>query len=219
MTVPDDDPDRIPTQAELDAMDLEELTRTSADTSVDYPTRGDVSGPAPAALVRDAWVCWWIGAAAGLAAAGYLVANMGPIIDSLQQRLVDDIARAGPNAKAPADRFSAISHFLPPFMLVVIVVLLVAQFALLRATSVHHSRNSRNIFLAMVLINLVCIPTGMDLLRFADSAPTMVVIGWIQFGALALAALCTLRPAVGRWLPSARGPRPGKLWRSDGKRP
>ena len=47
---------------------------------------------------------------------------------------------------------------------------------------------------------------------------TMVIVGWIQFGALMLAALCTLRPAVGRWLPAPRALRAGKLLRSDGGR-
>ena len=72
------------------------------------------------------------------------------------------------------------------------------------------------VFLALVLINLVCIPTGMDLLQFAKDAPTMVIVGWIQFGALILAALCTLRPSLGRWLPPSRGLSPVKAMRRDG---
>jgi uncharacterized membrane protein YhaH (DUF805 family) len=216
MTYPDDESDRTPTQAELDAMDLAALTRSSTESHVGYPARQTAEGPPPAALVRDAWVFWWIAAAAGIASAVYLLLNIGSISDSLQQRLVDDIASEGPNAKAPADQFNGLAHFLPPFMLVVLVVLLVMQYVLLRATGVHHSRNSRNIFLALVLINLVCIPTGMDLLQFAKDAKTMVIVGWIQFGALILAALCTLRPSVGRWLPPSRGLSPVKALRRDG---
>ncbi|GAA3045291.1 hypothetical protein GCM10010528_25720 [Gordonia defluvii] len=230
MTVPhDDDRDPIPSQAELDEMDMAELTRTSAESHVAYPTRDEPAGPPPAALVRDAWVCWWIAAAAGLASAVFLLINLGSISGSLQERLRTDMERAIAEAAAkatkaanppsmPADGFHGLAHLLPPVMLMAIVALLVVQFLLLRGVSVHHSRNSRSIFLAAVLINLVCIPTGMDLLRFADNAPSMVIVGWIQFGALMLAALCTLRPAVGRWLPAPRALRAGKLLRSDGGR-
>lgn len=197
-------------------MDLAALTRSSTESHVGYPARQEALGPPPPALARDAWVFWWIAAAAGVASAVYLLLNIGSLSDSLQQRLIDDIASEGPNAKAPADQFNGLAHFLPPFMLVVLVVLLVVQFVLLRASGVHHSRNARNIFLAVVLINLVCIPTGMDLLAFADDAPTMAIVGWIQFGALILAALCTLRPAVGRWLPPSRGLSPVKALRRQG---
>ncbi|MFT4199778.1 hypothetical protein [Gordonia sp. (in: high G+C Gram-positive bacteria)] len=219
MNVPDDDPDALPSQAELDALDMAELTRTSGESDMGYPTPDEPAGPPPPALARDAWVLWWIGAAAGIASAVYLLVNIGSICDGLQQRLLADIKKAIDEAQhagkkplsMPADEYHGLSHFLPPTMLVAIVVLLALQFVLLRAVGVHHSRNARNIFLAMVLINLVCIPTGMDLLRFADSAPTMVIVGWIQFGALLLAALCTLRPAVGRWLPAPTGI--GKVFR------
>lgn len=224
MTVPNDDPDRIPSQAELDAMDLAELTRSSAEADVRYPQREEDPGPVPAALARDAWVLWWFGAAAGIASAVYLLLNLGAISDALQDRLRTDMEKAIAEAASrvekttsqpvmPPDEFHGLSHFLPPVMLGAIVLLLAAQFFLLRAVTVHHSRNARNIFLAVVLINLVCIPTGMDLLKFSESAPTMVIVGWIQFGALALAALSTLRPAASRWLPAARSMRPSKMMR------
>jgi len=224
MTVPDDDPDRIPTQAELDAMDLAEMTRSSGESDIRYPLPDDEPGAAPAALARDAWVCWWISAAAGIASAVYLLLNIGSLSDALQGRLRADMEQAIAEAasrvdkvsnppKMPPDEFHGLAHFLPPVMLVALVFLLVVQFLLLRAVSVHHSRNSRNFFLATVLITLVCIPTGMDLLDFANAAPTMVIIGWIQFGALLLSGLCTLRPVVNRWLPTGRSLLPSKMVR------
>lgn len=94
MTVPDDDPDKIPTQAELDAMDLAELASTSAESNVAYPPRDEVPGPPPSALSRDAWVLWWIAAAAGIASAVYLLANMGGVIDGLKQRFHGELEQA-----------------------------------------------------------------------------------------------------------------------------
>ncbi|GAB09181.1 hypothetical protein GOARA_031_00060 [Gordonia araii NBRC 100433] len=228
MTVPDD-PDRIPSQAELDAMDLAELTHSSAESNVHYPKPVDDPGPPPPALARDAWVCWWIGAAAGLASALYMLVNVMSISDALQSRLMEgmqqtiddairnrDKAPAGveiPIPKAPADEYHGLAHTLPPAMIVSIVALLAVQFALLRAIGNHHSRNARSLFAAFVLINLVCIPVGLDLLAFSENAPLMFVIGWIQFGALVLAAVCTWRPSVGRWLPAPSPLRPTRLLR------
>ncbi|MFT3898852.1 MAG: hypothetical protein QM728_01215 [Gordonia sp. (in: high G+C Gram-positive bacteria)] len=224
MSAPDDDPDAIPSQAELDELDLEELASTSAESDLAYPIRDQPIGPPPPALARDTWAFWWISAAAGIASAVYLLVNVVSVSDSLQRRLMDDIKKAIDEAARtnqkpltmPADEYHGLAHFLPPAMVVTILVLLAVQFLLLRAVTAHHSRNARNIFLAMVLLNLVCIPTGMDLLRFADNAPAMFAVGWVQFGALLLSALCILRPSVGQWLPVNPRVGMGKLMRPGG---
>ena len=78
MTYPDDESDRTPTQAELDAMDLAALTRSSTESHVGYPARQTAEGPPPAALVRDA---------------GQTMASTVEAVDRVAG-LIHDIARA-----------------------------------------------------------------------------------------------------------------------------
>ena len=210
-----DDSDRIPTQAELDAEDLAELARTSKDRDRAnlYPTPLDDPGPVPVPLALHARVAWWGAAIAGLCSVVYGFLNLGLITDALRQRLAEGVA-LDPNNAGPAEQVDSTATFFPPFMLVMIVILLAIQYPLLVATATHHSRTCRNLFLTVVLVNLLCIPVGNDLLfRYPDVWSTMSVIAWIQFGFLVLAALITLRKPVNQWLPASTRMRPSRVFR------
>ncbi|MGV9711396.1 hypothetical protein ACWDTI_12110 [Gordonia sp. NPDC003424] len=215
MTDPADDPDRVPTQAELDAEDLAAIERSSRDRdqATLYPPRESDPGPAPAALSRHARVAWWGAAIAGLVSVGYGFLNLGTITDLLRQRLLQGITTDPRNASSP-DQVNSLAGFFPPFMLVMIVVFLVVEYLLLVAAANHHSRNCRNFFLAAVVVNLLCIPIGIDLLfRYPEVSSLMPIVGWIQFGLLVLAALFTLQRAVNRWLPASTRMRPSRVLR------
>ncbi|GAC67135.1 hypothetical protein [Gordonia soli] len=208
--------DRVPTQAELDAEDLAELANTTSadrDRAQLYPRREDDPGIPPAPLVVHARVAWWGAAVAGLVSVIYGFLQLGMITDDLRTRLAEGVVEDPANA-SQAGQVDSLAGFFPPFMLVMIVVLLAIQYPLLTATATHHSRNCRNLFLTVVLINLLCIPVGVDLLfRYPDVWSAMVVIAWIQFGLLVLSALCTLRRPVNQWLPSSTRMRPTRMFR------
>ena len=88
-TSPDpDQPERTPTQAELDAQDMAEIARTSKDRDVSalYPRREEDPGPPPVALVLHARVAWWGAAIMGLINVAYGFLNLGLIHDQLRQR-------------------------------------------------------------------------------------------------------------------------------------
>ncbi|MXP23775.1 hypothetical protein GIY30_20770 [Gordonia sp. HNM0687] len=214
MTDPDD-PDRIPTQAELDAEDLAEIAHTSRDRDHAnlYPPRPGDPGPPPAALSLHARVAWWGAAIAGLVSAVYGFINLGLITDLLRARLLQGVLTDPRNA-SPEDQVDTLAGFFPPFMLVMIVVFLVVEYALLVAAASRHSRNSRNFFLAAVAVNLLCIPIGIDLLfDYPEVWSAMSVIAWLQFGLLILAALFTLRRNVNQWLPDSTRMRPTRVFR------
>ena len=85
---------------------------------------------------------------------------------------------------------------------------------LLTNTAARNSRNLRNFFLATAVINLLCIPVGTDLLfRYDELSSIIPIVGWIQFGLLCLAALCSLRRVVDRWLPPSDRMRPTRMFR------
>lgn len=215
MTEPADDPDRLPTQAELDAEDLAAIERSSRDVDAAgrYPPREDDPGPPPAALARHARVAWWGAAVAGLICVGYGFTHLGTITDLLRQRLQEGVITDPRNASS-ADQVDSLARFFPPFMLVMIVVFLVVEYLLLRAAANQHSRNCRNFFLSAVVVNLLCIPIGVDLLfGYPDVSSLMPIIGWIQFGLLILASLFTLQRAVNQWLPPSNRMRPSRMLR------
>lgn len=215
MTAPDD-PDRIPTQAELDAEDMLAIERTSRDRDQAnlYPPREQDPGPAPAALARHARVVWYAAAVAGLISVIYGFVNLGTITDLLRQRLNEGVATDPHNASSP-DQVNSLAGFFPPFMLVMILVFLAVEYALLVAAASHHSRNCRNFFLAAVVVNLLCIAIGIDLLfRYPEISSVMPVIAWIQFGLLVVAGLFTVQRAVNQWLPESTRMRPTRMFRA-----
>ncbi|MGV9793320.1 hypothetical protein [Gordonia sp. NPDC003422] len=214
---PDDDVDRTPTQAELDAEDLAALARSSKDRDQAnlYPTRQSDPGVAPRALLVHARVAWWGAAACGVVAVVYGFLNLGLITDLLRQRLLDGVA-SDPNNAAPEERVDSLAGFFPPFMLLMILVLLAIEYPLLVAAANHHSRNCRNFFLAAVIVNMLCIPIGSDLLfRYDEISSTMVVVSWLQFALLGLAGVISLRRVVDRWLPESSRMRPSKMLRGQ----
>ncbi|WAC57389.1 hypothetical protein [Gordonia sp. SL306] len=215
MTQPDD-PDRIPSQAELDAEDLAEIERSSKDRDQAnlYPPRTDDPGPAPAALSLHARVAFWGAAAAGLVSVVYGFVNLGLISDALRQRLLDGVIDDPRNA-SPQGQVDSLAGFFPPFMLIMIVVFLAVEYALLVAAAHHNSRNCRNFFLAAVVVNLLCIPIGIDLLfQYPEVWSAMVVISWIQFALLIVAAMFTVRRSVNQWLPESTRMRPTRMMRA-----
>ncbi|MEE4024494.1 hypothetical protein V1Y59_15520 [Gordonia sp. PKS22-38] len=215
MTDPDD-PDRIPTQAELDAEDLAAIERSSRDrddANLYPPPPGD-PGPPPVALSLHARVAWWGAAVAGLVSVVYGFVNLGMITDLLRVRLLEGVV-ADPNNASPEEQVDSLAGFFPPFMLVMIVVFLAAEYALLVAAATQHSRTCRNFFLAAVVINLLCIPIGIDLLfEYPEVWSAMPVIAWLQFGLLIIAGLFTVRRGVNQWLPDSTRMRPTKMFRA-----
>ncbi|GAB83726.1 hypothetical protein RVF83_07895 [Gordonia rubripertincta] len=211
----DRDPERIPTQAELDAEDLAELERSSRDhdQSALYPPRPADPGRPPVALALHARVVWWGAAVIGLILAVYGFFSLGTITDDLRQRLLEGVV-TDPANSAPEDQVETLAGFFPPFMLVMIVVVLVIEYLLLMAAVTHHSRHCRNFFLAAVVVHLLCIPVGVDLLfRYPDISSTMVVLSWVQFALLVIAALLTVRRSVNTWLPESTRMRPTRMMR------
>lgn len=210
-----DDPDRVPTQAELDAEDLAALERSSRDRDMAalYPPRLPEPGPVPAALALHARVAFWGAAACGLVSVIYGFLALGTITESLRGRLLDGVINDPRNA-SPEDQVDSLAHFFPPAMLVMIVLFGVIEYLLLVATVTHHSRNCRNFFLAAVVVNLLCIPIGIDLLfRYPDVWGAMPVIAWLQFALLVLAGLFTVQRSVNQWLPPSDRMRPTRMLR------
>lgn len=210
-----DDPDRMPSQAELDAEDLAELQRTSADRDRAnlYPARPKDPGPPPAALVLYARVAWWGAAVAGLVCIVYGMINLGAIQSLLLNRLLVDSVTTpkGQPTTAQMDTFASV---LPVVGLVITALFLIGEYVFLVAAASRHSRNCRNFFLTLVVLNLLCIPVGLDLFF---GYPTLwtgaVVLGWVQFALLVVAVVMTLRRGVDRWLPASTRMRPTKMLR------
>ncbi len=213
----DRDPDRVPTQAELDAEDLAELARTSQDSDRArlYPARAVDPGPPPLALIRDARIAWYGAAVAALISVIYGFLNLGMITDLLRQRLAEGVVNDPKNA-SPANQVDSLASFFPPFMLIMILVFLAIEYLLLNAIANHHSREIRAFFLATIVVNLLCIPVGIDLLfRYPDVWASLPIIGWVQFACLVVAAVCTLRRSVGKWLPASTRMRPMRMFRGS----
>ncbi|KQR99819.1 hypothetical protein ASG12_03355 [Williamsia sp. Leaf354] len=202
------DPEPIPSLAELDAMDMAEIA--AGRTSADKDLRNDDIGPPPRAL-QQAFVLWVGGAVAALASAAYGLINLGTISDALRGRLEEGIA-TDPSESAPATQVDSLSSTYPVIMLIAIVVLLAIQYPLLTAIARHHSRNCRSFYVTAVVLMLLCIPVGIDLLfDYPEVSPVMTVIAWVQFALLLLSALFTLRRSVNQWLPEPMRLRPGQM--------
>lgn len=211
-----EDPDRVPTQAELDAEDLLAMERSSRDRDMAnlYPPRPPQPGPVPAALALHARVAFWGAAACGLVSVIYGFLNLGTIKDLLRVRLLEGVV-SDPRNTNPEEQVDSLANFYPVLMLVMIVVFLVIEYVLLVATVTHHSRNCRNFFLSAVVINLLCIPIGIDLLfRYPEIWGAMPIIGWLQFALLIVAGLFTLQRSVNQWLPESTRMRPSRMFRA-----
>ena len=211
-----DDPDRLPTQAELDAQDLAQMARTSRDKDQAnlYPAPPSDPGPPPRVLTVGARVSFWGAATAGVVCLIYGIVWFNSISDALHHRMSSDAA-AAPKGQPNAQQIDSSSVILPAVGLVILALFVVAQYVTLVAIASHHSRSARSFFLALVVLNLMCIPVGLDL--FYDY-PTLwsgaVICGWLQFGLLVLTAILTLRRPVGRWLPESTRIRPTRMLRS-----
>ncbi|MBD0863243.1 hypothetical protein IA539_18885 [Gordonia sp. zg691] len=211
----DREPESIPTQAELDAEDMAALERSSRDRdhATLYPPRPADPGAPPLALAVHARVAWWGAAVIGLVLTIYGFFNLGTITDDLRDRLLEGVV-SDPANSAPEEQVDTLAGFFPPFMLLMIVVVLVIEYALLVNAATHHSRHLRNFFLAAVVVHLLCIPVGVDLLfRYPDVSSSMVVLSYVQFGLLIVAALLTLRRPVNRWLPDSTRMKPTRVLR------
>lgn len=194
---------------------MAEIARTSKDRDVSalYPTRAGDPGPPPVALALHARVAWWGAAVAGLVVVVYGFVNLGLISDLLRQRLVQGIVDDPHNA-SPAGQVDSIAGFFPPFMLVMIVVFLAAEYSMLMGAATHHSRHVRNFFVATVVVNVLCVPIGVDLLlRYSEIPSALVIISWTQAALLVVAMLFTLRRPVDRWLPESTRMKPTKMFR------
>lgn len=214
---PSDEPERVPTQSELDAQDLAELEHRSADRDQAnlFPTRPVDPGPPPRALLVDARVTFWGACACAVAIISYGIANLSTISYLLRQRLLEgSTAATDPRDRLSTDRIDHFANWLPIPMLIAIVVLLVIEYLFLIAIANHHSRHCRSFFLTIVVVNLLCVPIGLDLLfRYQELWSGVVVLGWLQFGLLLLSALMTLRRSVGTWLPASTRIRPSLMMR------
>lgn len=213
MTQPDD-PD-LPSQAELDAEDLAELGRTSGDRDHAnlYPKPEVDPGPAPRALTVHARLVFYGAALSGALCVLYGVLTAGAVTERLRDRLLLGVIEE-PGVELSTDGITGFAGWAPWFMFTVTVLLLVVEGALLVWTVRHHSRNLRNLFLTTVLVNLLCIPIGLDLLfRYPDVWSGVTILAWIQFGLLTLSAILVLRKPVELWLPPSTRMRPMRLLR------
>lgn len=202
----------IPSQAELDAEDMAELAKRSSqdrDQASLYPVRRGEPGAVPVPLAKHAVACFWAAAVAGAICLVYGFVNLGTVKDLLYVRLLDGV-RDDPGNAAPEDQISGISSVFPPVMLVLIAVFLAVEYLLLVNTARHNSRGVRNVYLSVVVVNMMCIPIGIDLLfAYSGLSTVIVVLGWAQLVLLAFSALCTLRKEVNEWLPAPNRVRPG----------
>ncbi|MBT0567202.1 hypothetical protein [Williamsia sp. CHRR-6] len=200
-----DDPDRVPSMAELDAMDLAAIA--AGRTSADRDSRPEEIGPPPTAL-HHAYLLWLVSAGAGLVVMILGLLDLGSISDALRIRM-ESSAPGDPQGTITPEQARSLSETFPPVMLVGIGVVIALQYPLLTAIGRRHSRNVRSFFLALVVITLIAIPVGLDLLFSYDSTSVLApVLGWTQFGALVLCALFTLRRSVNQWLPEPMKFRP-----------
>lgn len=209
-----DEPDRLPTQAELDAQDLAEMAANPRETDLTarYPRRPADPGPPPRALTRDAVVTWWIALVAAVVCLGYGFANRSRISDWLEVRLEPEMA----GAQRIDDSVSAesMAAFWPPALLIGWVIAMAVTYPLLRGIARHHSRNLRSIYAAVAILIALFLPLISDLLFGYPEVPQLIrVLVWVSVGALLLSMLMTFRGVVGRWLPESMRLRPSRVWR------
>ncbi len=208
------DPDRIPTQAELDAEDMAEIARKSKDSEHRdrYPARPVDPGVPPLALTRDARVAWLIAGAACLVWVIYGFAHVSDITDLLADRLRPGLEKV-PDVD-PAEKAKSMAAFWPPAFLIGIPVLMALTWPMLVAIATKHSRNLRNVYMSTLVVLLLFVPVCADLLFNYPGSPRWVwAMAWVQFGSLILSILMTLRSSVGQWLPPSMRVRPMRVAR------
>ncbi|MFZ2510831.1 MAG: hypothetical protein WAW85_07055 [Gordonia sp. (in: high G+C Gram-positive bacteria)] len=209
-----DDSESIPTQAELDAEDLAELARTSADRALTdrYPRREQDPGPAPVALTRDALYVWYVSAGTALVCIGYGLVTLGGATRRLADRLATQMSDAQQiDPHATADSMAA---FWPPALLIGWLLAMAVTYPLLTAIAKHHSRNLRSMYAAVCVVVALFVPLIGDLIFAYPEVPSAFrVLAWTSAGTLLLSSLITFRGAVGRWLPESTRIRPSRVWR------
>lgn len=191
------------------------MQRQSADKDA-AALRADQEGAIgePPAALRQAWLFWNGAAVAALISVLYGFINLGTVTDAVRQYLQQGEISDPQNA-APDGQVDSLASFFPPAMLIATLVLLAIEYPLLVATSRNHSRNCRNCFATVVVVNLLCIPIGIDLLfAHPQISGVIAIVGWVQFALLVLSVLCTYRKAVGEWLPASMRMRPPGAWRA-----
>ncbi|MFT3716275.1 MAG: hypothetical protein QM774_10100 [Gordonia sp. (in: high G+C Gram-positive bacteria)] len=209
-----DDPDRIPTQAELDAEDLAEIARTSKDREITerYPQRPVDPGPPPRALTRDALGAWIVAVVTAAICIVYSFATLGSIFERLTERLepdMGDVKQINPGATA-----SSMAHFWPIMLLTGWIVTLALSYPLLVGIAKHHSRNLRSIYSALVLVIMLFTPVVADLLFNYPGVPSaMRILAWTSFAALGVSVLMVFRSSVGAWLPPSMRVQPLRVFR------
>ena len=172
---------------------------------------GDALGGAVEFSTRDAILERF--GPAGITSYSKAYGGLGTITDDLRNRLLEGVV-SDPANSAPESEVETLAGFFPPFMLVMIVVVLASEYACLVTAASQHSRHLRNFFLAAVVVHLLCIPVGVDLLfRYPDVSSVIVVLSYLQFGLLVVAALCTLRRPVNQWLPESTRMKPTRMMR------
>ncbi len=210
------DPERVPTQAELDAEDLAEIARTSKDRehSNRYPTRPGDPGPAPTVLTRDARVLWWVAAAACAAWVLYGLINLSWLEGLMAQRLLPGlygVPGVDPEAKA-----ASLASFWTPALLIAMPVFTAVGYPLLVGIARGHSRNLRSIYLSVVTVTVLFTVVGADLLfNYAEVGPAWRILAWIECGALVLSGLVTMRRSVNEWLPKSMTIKPFRSARDE----
>ena len=215
MTVPDD-PDRIPTQAELDAEDMAEIARQSKDADLRdrYPGRPVDPGPPPTALVRDARIVWALSAVAGLIWVVYGFVHLSEITDRLAARLEPGLADV-PDID-PAAEAESMAGFWPWAFLIGLPIAVAVTWPLLVGVARWHSRNVRNVYLSAVVVIVLFIPVCADLLfNYPDSPRWVWALAWVQFGLLILSALVVMRRVVSAWLPPSMRVKPFRMVRGE----
>ncbi|GAA4668477.1 hypothetical protein [Gordonia humi] len=216
MTFPDDDPDRIPTQAELDAEDMAEIARRSADAEHRdrYPARPVDPGPPPTVLTRGARIAWLASAVAGLIWVVYGFVNLSATTTRLADRLepgLEELSDVDSAAKA-----QSLAEFWPLAFLIGIPVVVALSWPMLVGVARTHSRNLRNVYLSTVVVICLFVPVCADLLFNYPDAPRWVwAMAWVQFGLLIVSAILTLSRAVGQWLPPSMRVKPFRVMRGQ----
>ncbi|GEE01491.1 hypothetical protein nbrc107696_19370 [Gordonia spumicola] len=212
MTEPDGEPDRIPTQAELDAEDMAEIARKSkdADQRDRYPSRPVDPGEPPRALIRDARIAWLIAGVACLVWVVYGFANLDHITSMLAERLRPGMERV-PDVD-PDEKARSLASFWPTAFLIGIPVLMALTWPMLVGIASKHSRNLRNVYMSTVVVLLLFVPVCADLLFNYDGSPRWVwATAWVQFAFLIGSILMTMRRSVGQWLPASMRVRPMRV--------
>ncbi|WP_132992421.1 hypothetical protein [Gordonia zhaorongruii] len=214
--VPGDDPDRIPTQAELDAEDLAEIARKSKDAELRnrYPARPVDPGEPPRALVRDARIAWALAAVAGLVWIVYGFTHLSQITDLLSDRLRPGLENV-PDVD-PVEKAGSMAEFWPLAFLIGLPIAVALSWPLLVWIERGHSRNVRNVYLSVTVVLLLFVPVAADLLlNYPEMSGWVRAFAWVQFGLLILSALMTMRRSVSDWLPPSTRVRPIRVARGE----